>query len=130
MYRKSIALLLVSSCFFVVGCADSHDKVTRDSIAQMKKLVNVLEGIKTVEDAKAAKGQLESIAKNMKALKTRMDKLGDPSPELEKKLKEKYEDDLKELMPKMLGVMMTMKPEIQKELETSMSDVMPKSGPF
>lgn len=130
MYRKSIALLLVSSCFLVVGCADSHDKVTRDSIAQMKKLVNVLEGIKTVEDAKAAKGQLESIAKNMKALKTRADKLGDPSPELEKKLKEKYEDDLKELMPKMLGVMMTMKPEIQKELETSMSDVMPKSGPF
>ena len=125
MYRNCIALLLVASCFLVVGCGDSHEKVTRDSIAQMKKMVTVLENVKTVDDAKAAKPKLEAIAKSMKSIEARMKKLGDPSPELEKKLKEKFEGELKELMPKMLGVMLGMPADGEKELQASMKD-MPK----
>ncbi len=97
----------------------------RDSLSEMKSLVSVLEGIETADDAKAAKSKIEKIAKRMKAIKTRMDKLGDPDAELEKKLKEKYESQMLEIMPKMMKAMMGMKPEVAQELGSAMKD-MPK----
>lgn len=121
MYKKCVTLLLLSSCLILTGCGDSHDKVMRDSISEMKRLVTVLEGIKSEADAKAAKGKIEGIAKRMKAIEKRMEKLGDPSPEIEARLKEKYEGQMKELMPKLMAAMFSAKsPEIAKILESSM----------
>lgn len=95
----------------------------RESLAQMKKMANVLENVKTVEDAKAAKGKLEAIAKKMKSIEARMKKLGDPSPELEKQLKSKFEAEFAELMPKLMGVMLTMSADVRKELDSSMQNM-------
>ena len=123
MYRKSITTLLISSCLIVSGCGDSHEKVMRSSIAEMKNMIGVLEGISTAEDAKKAKSKLENIGKRMKSLEARAKKLGEPSKELEAKLKEKYEGQLNELMPKMMKVMFGMKPEVAAELQTVMQDM-------
>lgn len=125
MHPRCIALLLISSCILFVGCGDTHDKIASDSISQLRSLVNVLEGIETVEDAKNAKAKLESIAKNMKSVKTRMDKIGSPSSDEDKKLKEKFEKEFVSAMTKIRESMAKMTPEIQKELDSAMKE-MPK----
>lgn len=55
MYRPIAVTLFALSCLAISGCRDSHDKVVQDYIAELRNMVNVLEGIETAEDAEKAK---------------------------------------------------------------------------
>jgi len=117
MNKKVLRCLLLLSILFLVGCGDSHDKATRDSIRVTKQFVTVLKGIENAEDAKAAKSKLESIGKKMAAIQERMKKLDDPTPEQQKQLEKKYGEEMKEVMGELVGVMFkTMDPEISAEI--------------
>ena len=115
-------LFLGFGCLLLVGCGDNHDQVAKDSITAMKKFVSIMESIETVDDAKAAKSKLESIARDMRTIEARAKKLGNPGEEAEKKLKEKYQSDKSEVDIKIAGFK-TMDPAILKELESTINEV-------
>lgn len=110
----------------LTGCGgDSHEKVMGDMVGQMKEFAGTLETIKDEASAKAASDKLNKIAASMKDLKARADKLGKPSADVEKALKEKYEKDMTEVMGKFMGSAMRigMNPELGKHVEKAMEEV-------
>ena len=82
--------LLASMLLPLTGCgSDSHEKVVDDMSAAMKEMGVVLDGIKSVDDAKAAVSDIESLAAKMKAIGERANALGEPPADVEKKLQAK-----------------------------------------
>jgi len=89
------ALLLL--VLLLSGWGDSYDNVMRDQIDNWRQLNEVLSDVKDEKSAKAAARKIERIAEKMVKLKERADKLGDPSEETMKELKEKYEKEFEEV---------------------------------
>ena len=82
--------LLASMLLPLTGCgSDSHEKVVDDMSAAMKEMGVVLDGIESVDDAKAAVSDIESLAAKMNAISARANALGDPPADVEKKLQAK-----------------------------------------
>jgi hypothetical protein len=119
--RFAAAALALSLPFALASCGDSHDKAMKDMVSGMNKLADTMEGITDKASAEAAKDKLKSLEEEMKAIKARMDKLGKPSGDAEKTLKEKYEKDLEAAMKRMMGAAMkaaTAGPEVQEALKS------------
>ena len=93
------ALALV---FLVSGCGDSPDSVMKDQIKASNEVLDVLEGIKTKEDAEKAKAKLEDLDKKFKDVIEREKKIK-VSKDQEKKLQEKYKDDLERVEKRMMA---------------------------
>src|SRR5688572_27372706 len=74
----------------------------KDTIAKMNELAVVLEGVTDEAPAHAAKPKLQAIDAAMKELKAQSDKLGKPTAEEEKRLKEKFEPEIKPLFEKVM----------------------------
>ena len=104
--RLAAAALAVTMPFALVSCGDSPEKVTEDMISLMNKMGDTLGTITDKASAEAAKDKLKSLGDEMKALKARMDKVGKPTGDAEKKLEEKYKTELEAAMKKMMGATM------------------------
>jgi hypothetical protein len=103
MKRVSITLLTLSM-LVLVGCDSkpTHESLMKDAIAVMKEWATVLEGVKDEASAEVAKPKLQAINAKMKDLKTKADTLGKPPAEEEKRLKEKYEPEFKQVLDKLM----------------------------
>lgn len=123
MSRKMAIILFASSCLVVAGCGDSHDKVVRDYIAELKSMVNVLEGIETAEDAENSKNKLKAIGEKIKSILRRKENLGDPGPALEKTLKEKYGRQHHEIVAKQLEAMVRITIQVRMIVQTVTKDI-------
>ena len=101
MFQRPIAVGIIAIfCLTLTGCGDSHESLMKDSISLMNEMVTDLEGGMAEDKLKAkydAKG---------KDLKARADKLGKPSAEEEKRLKEKFEPEFAKIMPRLMGAAM------------------------
>ena len=123
MYRETAVTLFALICLVMAGCGDSHDKVVRDYIAEMKSMVNVLDGIETAEDAEKAKSELKAIGEKNKTIIRRKENLGGPSPALGKTLKEKYGKQHGETMVKQMDAMVRITLKVRMIVQTVTKDI-------
>lgn len=85
-----LSLFLLPFTLVACGGATTHESLAKDIDKTAGELVEVLEGITDKESADAAKGKLNKIAERFAAMMDEAKELGNPSPEVDKKLKEKY----------------------------------------
>jgi len=95
MRNLLIGTMAVSLLLLVGGCSRDADDVTEDIIDTMNELTDVLSGIKTKEDAEAAKGEVKDLLTEMKNLAEEGEKMGkEMSDEDKKAVEERHKDDL------------------------------------
>ena len=93
----ALASLGLSQC----GGGETHEKIMKDMISVMNRMGDTLSGIKDKASAEAAKGKLTALVDEMKAVKARMDKIGEPTGKLSADLKAKYEKEMMAAVGKM-----------------------------
>jgi outer membrane PBP1 activator LpoA protein len=100
---RLLCVLAVSALFVCAGCDSkpTHESVMKESLDKLNEVATILEGVKDEASAKEAKPKLAAIAARLKELKTKMDQLPKPSADEEKRLREKYEPQVRELLPKL-----------------------------
>jgi hypothetical protein len=99
----------------------------RDSLAKLNQVATILEGVKDEASATEAKPKLAAIAAQLKELKAKMDRLPKPSADEEKRLREKYEPQWKELMPKLSSEMARVM--LNPKLGPLIKDSLPNEAP-
>src|SRR5262249_45380801 len=128
MKKVVVSFSALALVFLVSGCGDSPDAVIKDQLKTTNELLDVLEGIKTKEDAEKAKPKIEELAKKMKDIEERAKKLKMDELPKEKKeeLQKKYKDEGEKLLGRLFSVMGKLSdPEVQKVLK---GIDMPKGG--
>jgi hypothetical protein len=123
MYRETVVIVFALSCLVMAGCGDSHDRVVGDYIAELKNMVNVIEGVETAEDAEKAKSKLKTIGEKIETIISRKENLGVPGPALEKTLKEKYGKQHGEIVVKQLDAMMEIPIRVRMIVQTVTKDI-------
>lgn len=78
----------------------SHAVLAEKMLGVTKELASALEGIKDEAGAKAAQAKVTDLYKKMFAVSDEMEKLGPPSPEVEKQMGEKIGQDMGAAMKK------------------------------
>ena len=113
----------VAKAVDAVAAIDSRDKVMEDQLGLMASMVGVLEGVTDKATAEKAKPEMKSLNTKAEAVKLRADKLGEPTEEEEKGLKEKYGAQMEEVGGKIMAQMMRLmaKPEVMAIIQDSMS---------
>jgi len=95
MMGSQAAMLLVAGLLCACGGApDTHEEVAEAMIDEMGNLADILEGIKSKDDADDAADDLEALAGRMAELTRIMQKLGNADTETEKEIMEKYNFDM------------------------------------
>ena len=91
----SLAMLLA---LFTVGMAQDSkfEPLIKEAIGHMNKMAEVLEGMKDVETAKKSEKDLNAAVEKMADVQKRMNALGKPSDEETKRIKEKFEEEMKQ----------------------------------
>jgi hypothetical protein len=120
MKKVMVGVSALALVFLVSGCGDSPDSVMKDQIKVTNELLDVLEGIKTKEDAEKAKPKLEELGKKMKDIQERSKKLkmDDMPKEKKEALQKKYKDDIEKLGSRFFSVLAKLNdPAIQKVLK-------------
>ena len=113
----ALASLGLSQC----GGGETHEKIMKDMISVMNRLGDLMGGIKDKATAEAAKPKLSALVDELKAVKARMDKIGEPKGKLADDLKAKYEKEMKAAMEKFTGSIMkamTAGPEVAETLKS------------
>jgi len=112
----AIVWLVIS---LLAGGAETHDKIADDMIGLTREMAEVFEGIDTVEDAKNAKGDLERINQDMRAINERAQAIGKPDEESKERLKKKIMDESMAIITPVIPKMMELQrdPEISEILE-------------
>jgi len=120
MKKVIVGVSALALVFLVSGCGDSPDSVMKDQIKASNEVLDVLEGIKTKEDAEKAKPKLEQLGKGMKDIQERGKKLKMDDLPKEKKdaLTKKYKDDLEKRDSRYFSVLAKLNdPGVQKILK-------------
>lgn len=123
MYRPIAVTLFALSCLAISGCRDSHDKVVQDYIAELRNMVNVLEGIETAEDAEKEKSNLKAIVEKLKTITRRKETLGVPDPAFEKTLKDKYAKQHHQSVTKLLDALMKIPIRVRMNVQEVTKDI-------
>lgn len=120
--RTMFCMVMVAALLVLSGCEETHDSVTKKTLAKMEETVKILEGVKDEASAKAAATKLEALGEEMKKMKEAHDKLGKPDTETEKKLKEKYEEQFKTVSTNLMKEMMRIatNPVLAKHIQDAM----------
>ncbi len=116
-----IALSLV-----LVGCGDSHEKVSEDVMDTMDKVATIISEVKDKESAEEAAKKIEGMEEDFKKLAERMKALGEPAKELSDKLEEKYTPRMKEAQQKIFKAMQALS--ANPEAAMAISNAMTKFG--
>src|SRR2546423_15488183 len=99
MQNRISALLLVVCLALLSGCKDpTQESLADDAASKMKDLASTLKGVTDESSAKAGAEKIKSISADLKKLKEQADKLPKPSPEQQKKIREKLESQTMETM--------------------------------
>jgi hypothetical protein len=124
---RSASLVGFLAVFLLAGCdsRSPHEAIADDMVGKMRQMVDVMKGVKDEDSAKSAKPRVQALAKELDELKAKSDKLGKPSPETEKRLKEKHEKEVEQLTGDLLKEMMRVG--MDPKLAPHMQDVMSKS---
>src|SRR5262249_41904968 len=88
----SMAFVMVFAT--VAFAADTHDSLVKELLTTLKDAVGVLTSVKDDKTAKDASPKVDKISEKMGDIKKRMEKIGKPTPDEEKVLKEKYKDEM------------------------------------
>ena len=74
----AVALLALT---FLAGCdsRNTHEAIAEDMVGKMRQMVDVLKGVTDEATAKAAKPKMDTLKKDIDALKAKGDTLGKPS---------------------------------------------------
>jgi len=125
--RRFASVLACGFAMALVGCGDSHDKVTADSLDVISDMNDVLDGVNDKASAEAAKPELEALGERMQDIKARAEKLGEPSAEQKQALEEKYKERMGKEVGRIFGNMMRvgMNPEIAGVLDDAMNKLEP-----
>ena len=96
------ALMLV---LLAAACGgDTHEKVAEDKINLIEQIADILEDVTDDASADAAAKRIEALAGEMKAVNERAKALGDPTPELNKQLEEKYKPRTQKILGRIMAV--------------------------
>ncbi len=107
MKRIEILLVLLVVVFTFSGCGgDTAESLTGEMVGLTKELNKELAALKTVDDLKKAESKLVSLGARLQSVKSRMDKVGEPGPEEQKRIMQKYGMELMGLMGGMMSNMM------------------------
>ncbi|MEC9093193.1 MAG: hypothetical protein VX438_10835 [Planctomycetota bacterium] len=123
MHRETAITLFALICLVTAGCGDSHDQVVRDYLAELQLMATVLEAIETEADAEKAKSKLKAIGKRIKAIEVRKQNLGNPSPDLEQKLKTVHMDRHHKLVIRQLDAMVKIHWKVRGIVQTITKDI-------
>jgi hypothetical protein len=85
------------------GSSDPHDAAVKEMLAAMNELADVMDTVKDEASATAAAPKLKAVADRVKALKTKMDGMPKPTAEVEESLKKKYEEQMKNVMGRLMA---------------------------
>jgi hypothetical protein len=97
MRNRISALLLVVCLVLAGGCKDpTQESLADDAASKMKDIANTLKGVTDESSAKAAAEKIKSISADLKKIKEQSEKLPKPSPEQQKKIREKLESQTME----------------------------------
>jgi len=110
------SLLILTLCS---GCGDTHESLTRDTLAIMKEMNGILDGVKDSASAKSAKPKLESLMKDMKAIQARQEKLPTPTEADLKAMESAHGKEMEEVQQKFIANMLRVSfdPAIGAELQ-------------
>src|SRR5688572_4266707 len=95
LFTRFAALVLAAvSSFALSSCGDPHEKAAKDLTSLMNRMADTLGSVKDKASAEAAKDKLKSLNEEVKAMTSRLERLGKPSSEIEKTIESRYQDDL------------------------------------
>lgn len=125
MQRLAIAF---AACALLTlgGCgADTHDGLMTELLDQVGEMNNTLDTVKDKESAEAAKPKVESIAKEIEAIKKRMDTLEEPPADVQAELKAKYEAQIQTKLLRMVANVYRVRanPETAAVLEPALKNI-------
>jgi len=123
MRNKLSVLVALSLALVVAGCKSEHEKAMSNMIDKVKEITAVMKGITDQASAKAAAPKLKTLGEELKALGEQAQKMKQPSPEEEKKLKEKYEKDLMAAMTDLQKETMRVMPFAAAEIGAAMQGI-------
>ncbi len=102
MRRIFVWSVIAAMAIVLPGCGKAtHESLTKDTVSQMKKVVEILKGVKDEASAKAAASKIEAIGKAIRTIKTQAEELGKPTRELEAQLQDKYAEELRSVTMEM-----------------------------
>lgn len=93
---KRLALLLV--LLLVTGCGDSPESLTRDSIATLNEVADVLATVKDRRTADAARPTLRQLGERWRDLQKRAGAVKQPTAGESKALQERYRPEMEAAM--------------------------------
>ena len=106
MKRIETLLVLVVVMFTFSGCGgDTPESLTGELLSLTKELNKELAALKTVEDLKKAESKLVSLGESLQSVRSRMEKVGDPSPDEQKRIMQKFGLEMMEIMGGMMSQM-------------------------
>ena len=81
---RLLSNLLLAACLLLTACSsDSHEAIAEDTVALMKEMVVVLEGVTDKPSAEAAVSELEDIIERMDEIGERVEAMGElPADEM------------------------------------------------
>jgi|GEM_PF-4873486 len=102
------ALIIIPAFMLMVPTqADAAQSKHEELIVKMIGLMNqVCDQIEKAEGQEEMEAAMKGMQAQMEALQKEAEALGKPSPEEEQKLKEKYEDQMKKVMQRLMMLMM------------------------
>jgi len=95
------AVLVLLGSLSGCGQQDTFDSLMQEDFDWLNAYVSLMERVKDVKSAERVKDDLEELAKKGQDINKRFDALGKVTKEEQEKLKDKYNDKLAELLPKL-----------------------------
>ena len=127
VFMTALALLSLAGCG-TGGAQPTHDSLTQESLNLMKEMTALVKSVTDEASAKAAEPKFEALGKKAQEIKDAMEKLGPPSPEVQKELETKYMAQMQAAGQEMSQAMMrlTASPELMQQVSQAMQKLQVK----
>lgn len=127
--QLSSYLLFALIALGLSSCSDTHADVTDDMIEHLEKTGDILASLADGGSQEDAIAELKELSEEGKKLAERMEKLGEPDSEADKKLGEKFDDRMTAAQKKVTDATTKLAssgkwtPELQEALASVMPDI-------
>ena len=121
-YMPFTILALLSLIAFSSCSKPTHDSVAEAEVELVEDLAKILGGVDDEASAKAAAKKIEELAERIDETKKLGEELGEPSEDVKKELKSKYDERRGKAMNDFISAMSKLgaKPELTKHLDDSL----------
>ncbi len=122
--KPFMQLLLVGCIAMLAGCqANTHESLAKQQVKAMEEFADILDSVKDKRTATVAAPKLKRIAKRMKKIKERAEKLPPPTPEQAQKIAQTHLQSMKRMNSLMTFPMRMMnQPEAMAILEEALEE--------